>query len=243
MHEEIDVLSVWELAHRWYDLNPDTSDPSALSIEVQDLLRLITMRLRDHQLVLATSNGFEFKHRGNAPSFKEYRHGDEQDQQRSRIEQLRLYNQFLDNWGRRHEEQVQGLEVCYQQRSYDRDRLDAIYLTRWTTEEFCREERLEAPRFWFPDGASIATATDPTRAKLQAAGSKGGHKKAEFYKPLMNKVTDLADTKFADFSTSKAAEAIYAQLHDETASILTTEDPIERFEKWIRKHRKQQDST
>ncbi|WP_288373369.1 hypothetical protein [uncultured Marinobacter sp.] len=44
LHSDIDHLSIWEVAHRWHDQDPNNSDPSALPLPVQDMLRTITLR-------------------------------------------------------------------------------------------------------------------------------------------------------------------------------------------------------
>lgn len=45
-------LSIWEIAHRWRDVNPDTTDPANLPLNVQDTIRYICRGVLDGQIAL-----------------------------------------------------------------------------------------------------------------------------------------------------------------------------------------------
>lgn len=45
-------LSIWEIAHRWRDANPDKTDPADLPLNVQDTIRYICRGALDGQLAL-----------------------------------------------------------------------------------------------------------------------------------------------------------------------------------------------
>lgn len=45
-------LSIWEIAHRWRDVNPDKTDPTDLPLIVQDTLRYICRGVLDGYLAL-----------------------------------------------------------------------------------------------------------------------------------------------------------------------------------------------
>src|SRR5450759_5065132 len=45
-------LSIWEIAHRWRDVNPDKSDPTDLPLNVQDTIRYICRGVLDGKLSL-----------------------------------------------------------------------------------------------------------------------------------------------------------------------------------------------
>lgn len=53
MHVMIDrYLSIWEIAHRWRDINPDKTDPTDLPLNVQDTIRYICRGVLDGRLIL-----------------------------------------------------------------------------------------------------------------------------------------------------------------------------------------------
>lgn len=45
-------LSIWEIAHRWRDVNPDKTDPSDLPLTIQDTIRYICRGALDGRLAL-----------------------------------------------------------------------------------------------------------------------------------------------------------------------------------------------
>ena len=45
-------LSIWEVAHRWRECNPDTSDPANLPLNVQDAIRYICRGILDGEITL-----------------------------------------------------------------------------------------------------------------------------------------------------------------------------------------------
>lgn len=94
-------------------------------------------------------------------------------------------------------------------------------------------EALDASRI-----ADRLTTADTTKNILKAAGAAGGKAKAARLVPLQTEIFHLADTKYANFSTPKAARRIYELLFHEVDDALTTEDPEERLVKWIRAYRK-----
>lgn len=45
-------LSIWEISHRWRDVNPDKSDPADLPLNVQDTMRFICRGVLDGKIAL-----------------------------------------------------------------------------------------------------------------------------------------------------------------------------------------------
>ena len=65
-------LSIWEIAHRWYDVDPNTSDPKSLPLPVQDLLRVITNMQVRHFLPVLKKSGVQLKYEGTFVSFEDF---------------------------------------------------------------------------------------------------------------------------------------------------------------------------
>lgn len=72
MLELTDHLSVWELAHRWHDQDPNTSNPTELPLPVQDTIRFLYKGLVDCEISVCNANGIELKNLSNALSYGNY---------------------------------------------------------------------------------------------------------------------------------------------------------------------------
>lgn len=64
-----DHLSVWELSHRWHDIDPNTSQPEAISLQVQDTIRFICRALVNCEISVCDEDGIEKKNPANLPSY------------------------------------------------------------------------------------------------------------------------------------------------------------------------------
>tara|TARA_R110000823_G_scaffold111008_2_gene231251 strand:- start:2379 stop:2726 length:348 start_codon:yes stop_codon:yes gene_type:complete len=112
---DFDHLSIWEIAHRWHDVDPNTSDPAALPLPVQDLLRIITNMQIRHFLPILTKAGIELKSDRNFPSFEEHLAGiekpnDLEDEALWFTEVREDYFEQKERWSKRHDEAAEGLE-------------------------------------------------------------------------------------------------------------------------------------
>lgn len=63
-------LSIWEIAHRWRDTNPDTSDPANLPPNVQDAIRYICRGILDSGINLLEIVVLKPKEESDMPSSK-----------------------------------------------------------------------------------------------------------------------------------------------------------------------------
>jgi len=52
-----DDLSLWEIAHRWYDADPNSSEGNSTPLNVQDLMRLLSKLLYQHEIQLSNEQG------------------------------------------------------------------------------------------------------------------------------------------------------------------------------------------
>ncbi|QSP93845.1 hypothetical protein LPB19_11625 [Marinobacter salinisoli] len=154
MLTDFDHLSIWEIAHRWHNTDPNTSDPDAPPLPVQDLLRSITNMQVRHHLPILTKAGVELKSERNFPSFSEHLAGIEKPHDLKNedvwyAEMRETYFERKERWCKRHDEAAEGLEQCYKYRVYDKEKLDSIHLDRGIIEEFCRKKGVDLPDFWF----------------------------------------------------------------------------------------------
>lgn len=161
---EIDHLSLWEIGHRWYGYDPNISDPEALPLEVQDILRLITLMQSRQELPVLKTSGVELKSERTFCDFADFQFepdlkaelGDDYDKlSEEQIKELALtirkeaYFEALDDWSKPHMKAVEGLERCFKGREFDKEKLESIHLDRLATQELCRKNDIELPSFWF----------------------------------------------------------------------------------------------
>jgi len=148
-----DVLSVWEIAHRWHDVDPNTTDPKALPLEVQDTLRLIARKMAYHELRTCSHKGITNTIQTDLMRFDEFESLLEDTM--SENDKSDSYENYVDDMERRYEAHnkiIEGFESCYAHRQYDKNKLDSTFTLNHELGEFCKEENIPLPKFWFPDG-------------------------------------------------------------------------------------------
>ena len=173
----IDHLSIWEIAHRWHDFDPNQTDPKKLPLPVQDTLRLITRLQAYHQLPVLKESGVEVKNDSNLPKYedfivpeamlieetvKEVRETETgplifasmrmyEDPQFKISEEQREseYEKFCKNWSRVHNEYVKDFDLCYKKSIFNKGDLEKVHLDRPGLLEMCDKNGLEPPTFWF----------------------------------------------------------------------------------------------
>lgn len=151
-----DVLSLWEIAHRWHGSNPLGDDP--LPIPVQDKLRQLTRALYQHKLTLANEHGREF---GNLMTTVDYdafvldRGGSDEDEETEDFDlETTRYEAFLAHQQqriRRHDELVADFPACFHGQVYDRSLLTGRFVTHHALSEYCEKEGISLPAFWSTD--------------------------------------------------------------------------------------------
>lgn len=189
MLADFDHLSIWEIAHRWHDADPNTTDPSSLPLSVQDKLRLITRMQSRRELPVLKPSGIELKNERNFVSFENFvltnrdedtsgkveKPAAEEEPVLAATERKEAYFEALEDWCQKHDEATAGLEKCFNSRFYDKEKLESIHLDRLAIDELCREKSLELPSFWFSqeERANFAKSSifvPPSEDSHQSAG-------------------------------------------------------------------------
>ncbi|MBW4933228.1 hypothetical protein [Marinobacter sp. F4206] len=190
---DFDHLSIWEIAHRWHDVDPNTSDPQALPLPVQDLLRVITnMQARQFMPVLKKS-GVQLKNEQNFISFEAFLSQAEKpenlENQDLWLTQVREdYFEQQDRWCAKHNEATEGLDQCFRGRVFDKKKLEGIHLDRSAIRAFCREKGLKLPGFWFTKGEKQSFDDESNQDEPELAG--GGKIRQDEADRFWNRLTN-----------------------------------------------------
>lgn len=164
----IDVLSVWELSHRWRGYNPDETDPQCLPPVVQDTLRFVCQGLMYERIRSCSERGVVYKNHNNLLSYEAFEAGMEPDadadaedstwypddstpwEQLSDSERYQAYEEYEDRVLSGHNKAVSGLESVVRFRQFDKSRLERTYVLHETFVEDLAEyaPELPAPEFW-----------------------------------------------------------------------------------------------
>jgi len=153
-----DVLSVWELAHRWCDIDPNLSDPEKLPLEVQDRLRFLTRMMANHELHSCSVHGSENTIHLDVMRFEEYINAFYDNKGISEGEKWTHYEDYQDRMDRKmekHNQNIEGLEQCYQSRKYNKNQLDDLYVVQHNFARFCKRQSIPLPSFWYPENWNI----------------------------------------------------------------------------------------
>jgi len=67
-------FSIWEIAHRWQNLDPESTDPKKLPLVVQDTLRSLAGAYHYDDLMIVNSKGVENKGAYHEPTQHRYKH-------------------------------------------------------------------------------------------------------------------------------------------------------------------------
>ncbi|NMT63648.1 hypothetical protein [Marinobacter orientalis] len=172
--EQMDHLSVWEVAHRWHGYDPNLTDPLTLPLPIQDTLRNITRQQFRHELSVCSTNGVVRKSRQTLPSFEDFvipefteseiEEGstDEGHPMKtvwlseavntlSEEDRQDRYEEFSDNWTRRHDEAVKDFPRCFDQRVFRKADLEKVHVLRSDVLRLCELGNMALPAFWFSD--------------------------------------------------------------------------------------------
>jgi hypothetical protein len=174
LHSVIDHLSVWEVAHRWHSYDPNSTDPQALPLIVQDSLRTVTRLQFTHELFVCSPQGVVRKSLRSLPSFDDFivpefmesevvtgqtKDGfttqrlqlTESANNLSEDERQERYEDFSANWTRRHDEAVKDFPMCFDQRVFRKADLEKVHVLRSDVLHLCEIGGLPLPSFWFSE--------------------------------------------------------------------------------------------
>lgn len=148
------VRSLWEIAHRWHGYHPDETNPAALPLPVQDTLRALTHDVWRHELAACSPDGVVFKTADRLVDFDTYvaqqldRAEDPEDAETIASAED-AYDEHVARFLRRQNEAAEGLEACFQERRFDRRKLESVRVTRGTLRAYCEARYFPLPGFWF----------------------------------------------------------------------------------------------
>jgi hypothetical protein len=172
LHSVIDHLSIWEVAHRWHEYDPNLTDPEALPLVVQDTLRNITKLQFSHELFVCSPNGVVRKSLRTLPSFEDFIIPEflesetntaqtDEDYTEQTIdlaesanelgeeERQERYAEFSENWTQRHDDAVKDFPQCFKQRVFQKADLEKVHVLRSDIIHLCELGSLSLPSFWF----------------------------------------------------------------------------------------------
>jgi hypothetical protein len=180
LHPDIDHLSIWEVAHRWHDQDPNSSDPSALPLPVQDMLRTITRMQYRHELQVCNENGIVLKDERTLVDFEHYVDFESSITEETTHEEINektgepmtatvsttyedpenpltdderweRYQEFSDRWLRRHAAATKDFPQCFKNRIFERQTLERVHINKNSVCELCEILKLPLPSFWFTE--------------------------------------------------------------------------------------------
>ena len=160
------ALSVWEIAHRWHNLDPNATDPKNLPFPVQDTLRSLCLGLVQQAIPACDIGGHDFGIVSTGPKYDVWHASASAD------ERVLGYEAAVNKHTQLHQEAVAGLLRCVDQRVYDRQKLDSVYISIFGLVRFCEMNYLPKPEFWFP-GESKEVVTPPRREQIDKQVCQG----------------------------------------------------------------------
>lgn len=179
-----DYLSIWEIAHRWHDADPNLTDPKALPLPVQDMLRKLSYALVLEEFHFVSARGIMYdnfrdqpkRHEFIPPSLLKYTEEEEWiDKEKglkrgsitlermtpeeaiaegidlSEINEEEEYQIFVENRTKRYVDAIENLDKCYTDRIYDKAKLESICFDQYDLYQYCKNNKMELPSFWFDD--------------------------------------------------------------------------------------------
>lgn len=162
-------LSVWEIAHRWHDEDPNLTDPRRLPLPVQDKLRMLTHALDYHEMRCCNAHGIENHNASDLVAFDDFMWHEKQDgTEPSDDEKFEQYIQYRDIYTRHHNKATEGFENCYANRIYDKAKLDGVYVTDYALITWCEKHRVASPQFWFKDYDPRGRKSEQDATQLKA---------------------------------------------------------------------------
>lgn len=176
LNSDFNHLSVWEIAHRWHDTDPNLTDSNKLPLAIQDSLRMMTKALQAGDISVCNHHGTQKKNPNEHPSIENYvadgeylyeefidtdANGKEFTNTRAipnpdftmtEDDKRDDFTDFVERWCAPHYRLCEDLDRCYKGRCYDREKLESVHINQKNLVTLCRAKRLPLPNFWFNDG-------------------------------------------------------------------------------------------
>lgn len=187
-------LSLWEIAHRWYDEDPNhDGDPT---LKVQDLLRFLTFEATKHMLQLCDGNGELISTRMQVPGYELWQRENDPSCELTNKEGSRRYHEYFVSFTAVHDEITKNFSKCYQNRQYDKEELDNVFVERNSLALHCFSRSEPLPAFWFVPGEEIRFPArlyggDPGAEIVEIANRPGYKIKGLLVKEELDKAPDL----------------------------------------------------
>jgi hypothetical protein len=121
--EGIEYETIWKVAHKWADVDPDKSNPDALDEFVKARIQLIARAVIKGELSLRNAN--------NVPMQDSYW----------------MINMIVEYWV------FWPLRDCYFHNKFDKKILDSHYISRSELFRWCEANYLSFPPFWLDDNS------------------------------------------------------------------------------------------
>lgn len=145
------ALSIWEVAHRWHNQDPNISTDDNIPLEVQDKIRLLTEAMYRHDLRSCNDKGIENWVHDDVVEFKDYSADlegiDGEDAQDD--EKYRQWNTHYEFGVKKHNEIIEDFRSIFANRRYSKATLDNVYVFQSTLFQYCKDNEIEPAAFWF----------------------------------------------------------------------------------------------
>ena len=152
MHLTNDYLSIWEIAHRWCETDPNLTNPLELPLPVQDALRLLTSALTQDELHVFNQNGIEYVNSWDI--LKKHDYLKVLEGQGVNVDEIDFHEEYFvyrDEQVKKHNQAISDLHLCYKNRQYDKAKLESIYLDKYEILQLCLSNDIPPPQFWYSD--------------------------------------------------------------------------------------------
>lgn len=187
-------LSIWEIAHRWHDLDPNLSDPQALPLPVQDVLRALALAVTSSKLHLLNREGINHINVNDIPPIEIYiphrfqnpdnpadalfppaELGIDFSEHMDPVELEKEYRDFYAFYSDYHYENTQPLFDCLENRKFDRDVYERTHLRRDEFLDYCINNRLTPPWFWYTEEEINHASKSTSKGENNMVENRGPH--------------------------------------------------------------------
>ena len=150
-------LSLWELAHRLHDADPDHSTSDSIPLPVQDSLRTLAYDTFHHVIRVSNTDGIEFHNSDDVMSLDEFKKswddqpGNAPEDSRENPGLRQAYSDYCEQVCEKHNALVTGLDRVFKHREYPVEQLESIHLSRESFSDFCQLRNIDLPDFWFSE--------------------------------------------------------------------------------------------
>ncbi|MCH2158388.1 MAG: hypothetical protein MK096_06385 [Oleiphilaceae bacterium] len=199
MKLEVDVLSLWEVSHRWFDKDPDVRDPQQQTLEVKDLARNLALAAIRSELRLCSPSGVEFQNQSDIKSLEDIVASHESQEDYSEDEHGKYtqddyeeYLDFMDRKTQKHCAACEKLNDVVRKRLIEPNILDTVWVTRESIRQYCFYMQVSLPKFWFEEEKTKDRLTkDKEEVRLAAKEYWSNHPNATVAEVIKSKEVQI----------------------------------------------------